>query len=471
VGLLKFLTVVLILLFPLGELGRINIYNEVSVTINDLLVGLLVSVWLISNIFVILVSPVQRGASRISNVMGDAGQASMTNLRLAKPILILIFIAFLSLLFNINSLRLPEFLVSFLYLLRFVAYAGIYFIVSGFDIGFKRKILALMIFSGTLIVLGGFVQYFFYPNLRNLYYLGWDEHLYRLFGSFLDPNFAASIISLFLVLILSMLFSRHFGPLRPRSEASLSRVSKRLEILDEPFGLTGMTQMVFLVLLSISAFIALLLTYSRSGYLMFFVSAVSLLLILGKKKYVVVLLLMFVIGIIFLPKNLGGEGVKLLRTASLISRSQYLNNAIVIFKDHPVLGVGFNTYRYAQRRYGFIDDISLKTSHAGSGTDNSFLFVLATTGIVGFTFYLYMWIRILKSCHPEVVSGFRSSGVEMLKRVQHDKREERFQKIISIVIISSSTGLFVNAFFLNSLFYPSVMLWMWVLVGLNENKN
>jgi len=181
----------------------------------------------------------------------------------------------------------------------------------------------------------------------------------------------------------------------------------------------------------------------------------------------------FIIGIILLPKNLGGEGVKLLRTASLISRSEYLNNAIIIFIDHPVLGVGFNSYRYAQHRYGFIDDISLKTSHAGSGTDNSFLFVLATTGIIGFTVYLYMWFKILKNAYYNKRHSGERSDSRISKRgwrfwtSQNDA--SLFQKTISVVILASSIGIFVNAFFINSLFYPSIMLWMWVLIGLLDN--
>ena len=434
-GLLKILTAVLILLFPLGELGRINVYNEISTTVNDILVFLIVTVWLV---WLIL-------KKRFDGILKR---------KLAKPIFIFIFFAFLSLLFNYTSLKTPEFIISFLYLLRFVSYAGIYFIISGFDLKFKKVILILMVISGTLIVLAGFIQYFFYPNLRNLYYLGWDEHLYRLFSSFLDPNFAATIISLYLILILSILFSG----LPPHPSLSL-----RERVRGE--GFTRMTQGMFLVLISIFAFVALLLTYSRSGYLMFFTSTSLLLLILGKKKFIAILLVVLTIGIIFLPKNLGGEGVKLLRTASVISRSEYLGNAITIFRDNPILGVGFNAYRYAQHRYGFIDDSNLRTSHAGAGTDNSFLFVLATTGIVGFAFYLYLWFKILKSCHREQVLG--SFG--MLNQVQHDTKKESFQKAISIVILACSVGLFVNAFFINSLFYPFVMEWMWILIGLNSS--
>lgn len=402
-------TIILILLFPLGELGRFNIYNEISSTFNDVLVGLLVVVWLTSLI--------------LRNKFTEVSKK-----QLAKPILIFIFVAFSSLIFNYNNLKPQEFLASFLYLLRFISYAGIYFIISEFDTKFEQKIVMLMLISGTLIVLGGFVQYFLYPSLRNLYYLGWDEHLYRLFSNFLDPNFAASIISLFLILLLSLLFLGY-------SKSQKTRI--------------------FLVLISIFAFAALLLTYSRSGYLMFFASVSTLLLILGRKIYIAILFVVFTIGIIILPKNLGGEGVKLLRTASILARSEYLNNAITIFKDNPIIGVGFNTYRYAQHRYGLIDESSLRVSHAGAGTDNSFLFVLATTGIVGFTFYLYMWYKILKTSRWALKTNARN----------------KFEKAIACAVIASSVGLFVNAFFINSLFYPFVMEWMWILIALNSSTS
>jgi predicted membrane-bound mannosyltransferase len=45
-----------------------------------------------------------------------------------------------------------------------------------------------------------------------------------------------------------------------------------------------------------------------------------------------------------------------------------------------------------------------------------------------------------------------------------------FQKTISVVILASSIGIFVNAFFINSLFYPSIMVWMWILIGFKESR-
>ena len=61
-----------------------------------------------------------------------------------------------------------------------------------------------MLISGSLIVLLGFIQLMFYPALRNLYYLGWDEHLYRMFSTFLDPNFAGAFFVLFTLFVIDM---------------------------------------------------------------------------------------------------------------------------------------------------------------------------------------------------------------------------------------------------------------------------
>ena len=389
------LKVIFILTFAalaLGDLGRIQFENGIAITTYDTAVGLLVLTWLAHRLM-------QKKKERISAVF-------------LKPILVFAGVGLISLVFNFRFLTLSDFTVSFLYLVRWVFYAGIYFVVSDFDPRFKKKIPLIMIFvSFFLVVIPGYIQYFLYPNLRNLYYLGWDEHLYRLVSTFLDPNFTAVASTLLLMLILAM------------------RLGKIGWIV------AGLT------------FIALLLTYSRSGYLMFFVSATTLLFLLGKSRYAILLLLVFAFGIFLLPKNLEGEGVKLLRTASIFNRLESTGNAIAIFKDNPLIGVGFNAYRYAQYRYGFIKGENWKIVHSGAGTDNSFLLVLATTGIIGFMSYLYLWWVILKKTYSQRISN-----------------------AISVAVLASIIGLAVNSFFLNSLFFPFVMAWMWVLIGLRESK-
>lgn len=133
------------------------------------------------------------------------------------------------------------------------------------------------------------------------------------------------------------------------------------------------------------------------------------------------------------------ENINLFRIASSEARIDSAKNALTIIKSNLLTGVGFNSYRYAQIRYGIRKEQSAGTiSHADAGTDNSFLFVLATTGFVGLILYLFMWFKIFK--------------------------------IASALAIVSIFGVFIDSLFINSLFYPFVMLWLWIILALKKNN-
>lgn len=382
----KWLFLVSFILFPLGEIIRIPIAKDIVVKPLDIAVGL----------------------TTLSYIVHIAIKREITKTSLKFPILSFALIAGFSLLLQINNLSFNQFLASVLYVIRWVAYAGIFFVVSSFDIQFKRKLLVWLIGVGIVFLILGFIQYIFYPDLRNLYYLGWDEHLYRLFSTFLDPNFTGAFLVLFLLLTLY------------RS----------------------------LPILSALIILGILLTYSRSAYLMLLVSG-GLFLILQKKfKIILGLLTILVIFITVSIWSVSSEGTNLLRTTSSISRIDSAKDAIVIIKSSPILGIGFNAYRYAlQKRSSQNPTIALE-QHANSSPDTSILFVLATTGIIGFLAYVYMWFQIMK--------------IALHNLKQHPKG-------VASVFVASTVGLFVNSLFINSLFFPSFMLWMWILLGLTEN--
>lgn len=149
---------------------------------------------------------------------------------------------------------------------------------------------------GGLIAWLGLLQYIFVPDTRFLMNLGWDDHYYRLLGTFFDPNFAGMA----LVLASIVTFSLH----------------RRLP----RYALAGVL-MLFAVCVA--------LTFSRSSYAAF---AGALLALLGipaalptwqlKEKLAlgIVILTSIVLTIVVAPKP-GGEGVKLLRTASIEARA------------------------------------------------------------------------------------------------------------------------------------------------------
>ena len=402
-GLLKIIFVISLLLFPFGEITRFEFGNGVAITLNDIGVGLMVIAWLILTTL----------------------NKKYKNSFLIKPILIFAGICFISLLINLRLLNLSEFLISFLYLIRWIFYAGIFFIVDAFDEKFKRKVPFFMVLSGTIIVFTGFIQYFMYPALRNLIYLGWDEHLYRMFSTFLDPNFLGAFLVLNFLFVLG-LFLHYFKDIRK-------------------FGILGV--------LGILNLIAVFLTYSRSALVMLFVSILTF-LILGKKmKTTFVIVFIFIILVVLLSKTGRSEGTNLLRSVSSEARIGSSIAALNIIKDNPILGVGFNTYRYTQYRYGIFKGDGWQNSHAAAGTDNSFLFVLATTGIIGLLSYIYLWYKILK----KQILFINTSN-------------NKFTKIFSAVIISSIIGIFINTLFINSLFYPFIMEWLWILIALNSSN-
>lgn len=402
-AIIKFLSLFLILIFPLGELSRFEFKNGINFTLNDITVVILFIVWFISNL---------------------KKKKKTIKCLLLKPITLFITIALISLIVNMKSLNQFELTVSFFYLLRWILYSSIYFVISGFDFYFKQKIIHLMVFVGVIFVIGGYIQYFFYSNLGNLYYSGWDNHMHRIFSSFFDPNFAGAFFVLYLILISSIFIEK----LKTKNQK---------------------TKLLFFLLM-ILTLIAILLTYSRSALLMFLTSSIVFLILIKKKKLIFLIIGILLLAFLAFSKNFYIENVNLLRTASSEARIDSLSNVTKIIRDHPILGVGFNTYKYAQIKYGFREENNAKTSHADAGTDNSFLFILATTGVIGFTSYIYLWFIILKS------------------NIKDYKNKKQY--FLSIIIISSCLGLFVNALFINSLFFPFIMQWMWILVGLRENN-
>ncbi len=406
-GLLKVLFLLLLLLFPFAEVGRVEFGNGVAFTINDIAVFFLVFGW-------VLIALINRDLlQRLSK-------------SLLKPLAFFLFVCLLSLVFNLNNLSQHELFVAFLYLVRFTLYGGIYFVVVGFEKEFKQKIPLFMAISGISILGIGYIQYLLYPSLRNLYYLGWDEHLYRMFSSFLDPNFAGIFFALLFFFLTYMTVKN-------------LKDKKRKKTL------------FFLVLLT-STTVGIFLTYSRSALLMFLSGTFTFLLFVKKKMWIFLFLLGLCALLIVSPRAFQTEGTNIFRKASGESRIESMQKAVFIFSRNPILGVGFNAYRYAQYRYGFLKEVNEQISHAGAGTDNSFLFILATTGIVGFVSFFFLWKQIIISAYHNL----------------KDAKSTELQKTISLVLISSTVGLFVASFFINSLFYPFNLEWMWILVGLME---
>ena len=383
----------LIFSLPLGVVFRITPIQNVSFYLHDILAGLIF-------MLVLFEFTVRRKKIREK--------------KLFIMISLFLLVGFISLLINMRHLTFQTFLISFAYSLRYAAYASIIFAFQFLNKEFKESINIKLIAAGVIFTAVGFIQYFYYPNLRNLYYLGWDEHLYRLFSTSLDPNFAGAFFVLFILLLTENVIR----------------------------GLKNRANLIFFSILWISTLIAILLTYSRSAFIMLVISMVVLLSI-HKMYRVLLLLVVLFLSLLFIFSNRNIEGLNPLRIASVEARVDSAREALEIFSKNPIIGVGFNAYRYAQVRYGFRTEQGSAVSNADAGTDNSYLFVLATTGIVGFLIFLDFWINIIKVIIRNLHLG-----------------------VYGKVALASIGGILVNALFINSIFYPTIMAWIFILIGL-----
>lgn len=292
----------------------------------------------------------------------------------------------------IASILLSRYSTPLLYIARFVAYS-MFTVSINFDTELKKNALEILWSSGVMIALLGLGQYFLYPNLRNLSYLGWDPHEFRVFSTLFDPNFTG------IVLVLTLILGAYL-----RSTQQQKNSSFRL----------------FLTIGSGVTFVMLLLTYSRGSFVAALGSMAVFLISRNKFKLFFGSGVLFLLLLLILPRP-GGEGVNLLRTISIGSRIENSSMALDQFWNSPIFGNG-----------------SFETT-----VHNGWLYILSTTGIVGFGTYLWIWRRLLKT------------------NLKTFKKNPHFE-----LLLVSFVAIGIHSIFDNSLFYPHVMYWMWVLVGI-----
>lgn len=387
-----FLIFLLFLIFPLGQFGRWDFGNGIVLHLNDLVVALAVGGWGVGKIKDIKITP--RSGVWLRQIKND---------EMAKPVLVMVAVMGVSLAVNSQLLQGKEILSSGMYLIRWVVYAGLYFTMRDLPPSLKLwraegGYTKWLILAGTAVAVLGILQYFFYPDLRSLTAQEWDPHYYRIVSTFLDPGFTGAILAMALVLI-----TGEWGTWRK-------------------WGIWGK------VIWGVN-YAAFVLTYSRASYLMFLIA----IWVWGWQKKIwrvpAFLSALLLATMLILPRP-GGEGVKLEREASIWARINNWENSLKIIRDHPIFGVGFNAYRFAQRDYGFVSQTDWQKTHSGAGADSSLLFIWATTGTVGLLAYLWLLKRMAVRASP--VTG-------------------------AILV-----GLLVHSFFSNTLFYPWIMEIMWL---------
>ncbi len=314
-----------------------------------------------------------------------------------------------SLLFSLSFFKVSQIVLGFSYLVRFIGYfIFIDVIHERFGVKNKRRdlIFNTLIIIGLFVAIFGWIQYLIFPDLRILKTIGWDDHYFRLASTFLDPAFTGIILVLAEILV------------------AIKTLLKRS---------------VLNYLLILFFIFTILFTYSRASYLAFIFSFLFLILKF-KKKFLITLLILFVIMIPFLPKA-SSEGTNLARTYSVNQKFFNYQESVELIKVSPIFGLGFDNLCIAKQK--FLNESNI-ISHSCSGLDNSVLFIVATTGIVGLTAFIWQIYKIVRETKIDLYAWG---------------------------LFASFIAIFVHGMFTNTFFYSFVLGWIAALVGITRSTN
>lgn len=315
-----------------------------------------------------------------------------------------LFIAGISWIFSIFFFHQITVLYGLLYLVRLSAY--FYFGVYVWNFVKKNKnngkllmdsLLSLSVISAVF----GWLQFLTFPDIKPFFVWGWDMHLFRLVGTFLDPTFLG------LIIVFGLILSIH-------------------RFIDSWNWKNGLVTLFLLI--------SLAFTYSRASYLAFAAGILSI--IFFQKKFKKLIFLVVGLGLIaFILPTSRNHSIELFRTFSAIARIENYQTTLKIFSKSPVFGIGYDNMCIAYQKYIGAQDFS---SHACSGSDSSILFVLATTGVVGIIIFVFSIFKIIKIL----------------------PRNRNF-----LILVSSFFALIIHSLFSNSMFYPWIMGWMVILLA------
>ena len=318
-----------------------------------------------------------------------------------KIFFVFLIICLISLLMTPLHLNFSGYLFSFSYIARLFFFLLFALTVYSNAFSFQKYLPEVFIYSGLGLAILGILQLIFIPNLLFLQSSGWDPHVFRTVSTFLDPNFAGAYFSLTLFIIIDNIFRDKKNYKKP---------------------------IIFLGII----FIALLTTFSRSSYLMFLLGGITYSFLTKNKLSVLLYSVLFLILLLgfYLYTQLVALPMHIDREKSASFRLNTWQEGATLFQKSPILGVGFNSYKFAISEYQLADGDFLKTRGASSN-DSSLLFVLSTTGIVGFFAYLLFVLGVLN----------RSKTSDKL-------------------LFASVSALFLHSFFANSFFYPFILSWI-----------
>lgn len=330
--------------------------------------------------------------------------------KIGKLIIVYILVSILSF---IKSINIGASIGEILRFLSYIILSSI-IIISIKDKKTVHRILVCSILACYIVSVFGIIQYFTGIGLdkafNTLYGFGTSR---RVASTMFNPNNYAAFIMLFCYPVLL---------------SALYIDNKRIK--------------VFLFILFGLLTVNLILTFSRGAWLGFILGLIVLALIYNKK----ILRLIFIPVPLLLVQSIRNRFISIFSLTSKynISRIKIWGTGLKMIEDNPILGVGLGNSIYLYDKY--VEKYpELNTGHSMYPLHNSFLKILAETGIFNFIIFLMIIYFIML----KVYKIYESNRYSILKG-------------ISGGFFISLTGYIFMNFFDNCFFDPQTAVFFWL---------
>lgn len=292
-----------------------------------------------------------------------------------------------------------ELLASLTYLVRWLAFFGLYVAVTNVARdgdadalwgSLQRTALRFAAFGlFQVAAFSHFAQQIYPAGPENM---GWDDQGRRLVSTMLDPNFAGIFMLLPLLVYLAQLA---YGERMP--------LWKPLLLLAGVFLTVSRGTILGLVV-----GLGIVVAVCGVGRRLAKAAGVGLLLAAPALPF-------------FVQFAAGFNKFKI--DDSALARVEAWLHALTVIRDNPVFGIGFNTYLYVQRAYGWLHE-----GRAPAGLDGGLLFITVLTGLAGLLTYVVLLALAVRRCRrlwrdaaaPPRARGFAlGTGAGMVVLVLH----------------------------------------------------
>jgi len=319
-------------------------------------------------------------------------------------------------LYDLGTLELKEVITSFLYLMRWIGYACIFFSLherikeNKKERNYWLNWLVIITFATSIL---GFLQLIFYPDFFDMFVnYGWDPHKNRLLGTFFDPNLIGSFLAFNATVFIGILLH-----------------SKNLK------------KNKWLIFVTTISLIAMVLTLSRTSYIAF-LGGFVIITLLKSRKILIIGLMCMLAGLLLNPTVFEriSQGVTIDDSAQKHIES-WVDGANLI-KSYPILGIGYNMLPSVYDDLALVDEWDVNNR---SGIENSFFTIWVTTGIIGLLSYLYIYLILI---------------IKSYKNWQNKKLSNNYRGL-NLGILGGIIALIISSAFVNSLLFSYIVVFFW----------